>query len=122
MRPLTFLTGGYNTADIVVTDRGDETGRDILYSISSHVCEKALYLPASVGSCARGQFQCQSSYRCVRHQQLCDGVSHCTDASDELLCCMRSHHPLSFIHSFIYNLGIKTHETAYTDKSNGIKT
>ncbi|XP_072324712.1 LOW QUALITY PROTEIN: SCO-spondin [Scyliorhinus torazame] len=36
-------------------------------------------------TCRGGEFQCGSSSQCIRHQELCDGIPHCQDQSDETI-------------------------------------
>ena len=36
---------------------------------------------------AADDFRCNTTGACIRKVQVCDGVLHCTDGSDEMNCC-----------------------------------
>ena len=37
--------------------------------------------------CMSNEFECASDQSCIPSSQVCDGISHCVDSSDEGDCC-----------------------------------
>lgn len=35
-------------------------------------------------TCRENEYRCKSDGMCIKREELCDGVNHCTDESDEL--------------------------------------
>ena len=53
-----------------------------------YVCNTHLCIADNMTCLAEDDFRCESSGACIRRAQVCDGITHCSDRSDETNCSM----------------------------------